>query len=297
VGTGQVGWGWSFGGERRAAVLNLTASADLHNYWGGSIRLDHELPALQTEALRGGPALLMPSRDAAALSLYTDTRRTSQATLDVKGFREGGTGSHGLAVTPTLALRPADRLLLSLGPSVEWTGNAWQYVDAPVAAGRPRYVLGRLEQTTTSLTARLDYSFSPRLTLQVYAQPFASEGRYDAYKEVADPRGARTADRVRGLGPGQVSADPAGLRIDFGPDGSALLPDPSYRVRDLRANVVLRWEYRPGSTLYVVWSQDRHAALDDGPPFAPARDLLGVLDARPLNTLLVKLSYWFAPRR
>lgn len=296
VGSGQLAAGWSFGGERRAAVVNLFANADLRSYWGGSLSYDHELPALQTEALRGGPALLLPSRDALALSLYTDSRRTSQLSLDVKGFREAATGSRRLSLAPTLSLRASDRLALSLGPSFEWTTDGWHYVGTAVAAGSPHYVLGRLEQATASLTARLDLAFSPRLSLQLYAQPFASRGRFDELQQVAEPRAARTADRLWPFGPGQVAEGPAGLRLDLGPDGSALLPDPSYRVRDLRANLVLRWEYRPGSTLFVVWSQDRHADLAGEPGFAPGRELLGAFDAPPRNTLLVKLSYWFAPR-
>jgi hypothetical protein len=297
VGSSQVGWGWSFGGERRAAVVNLNANGDLHSYWGGSLSLDHELSALQTEALRGGPALRMPARDALSLSLYTDSRRPSQVTLDLRGFREPATGSRSAAVSPALSLRACDRLSLSLGPSLERTTNAWQYVGAPAPAGQPHYILARLEQTTASLTARVDLAFSPRLTLQLYAQPFASRGRFGEYKEVVAPRASRTADRVRLLGQDRVSTGPDGLRLDLGAGGIATVADPAYHVRDLSTNLVLRWEYRPGSALYVVWSQERHGVPAGEPGFAPAREVLGAFDPRPDDTFLVKLSYWFAPRR
>jgi uncharacterized protein DUF5916/cellulose/xylan binding protein with CBM9 domain len=279
IGSSQIGAGWSFGGERRAAVFNLTASADLMSYYGGSVRWDHELPALQTEALRGGPALLMPSRDALALSLYSDTRRTTQATLDVSAFREAATDSGQVVVTPGVSLRPADRLAFSLGPSLAWTANAWQYVGAVPAAQGTRYVLGRLEQRTASLTLRADLAFTPRLTLQLYAQPFASRGSFGSFQEVAAPRAPRVEDRVRPLGP-----------------GAAGLPDPGYHVRDLRANLVLRWEYRPGSALFAVWTQQRHDSGSE-PFLGPARELWGTFRAAPDNSFLLKVSYWLAPRK
>jgi len=277
LGSSQFGGGWSFAGERRAAVANLTASADFDNYWSGSLSVDHEWPALQTEALRGGPALLRPARDAVAASLVTDTRRVSQLAIDVRAFRETETGSHQLGLGPLLSLKPADRLAVSVGPVLDWTTNGWQYVGAP-APGRPHYVVARLRQTTVSLTTRVDFAFSPRLTLQLYAQPFASAGRFDRYAEVVSPRAARTADRVRA----------------FDPD--ATLPDPEFHVRDLHANLVLRWEYRPGSALFVVWSQERQATLA-GPFTHALGEVFGPFALPPADTVLVKLSYWFTPRR
>ena len=277
VGSSQIGAGWSFGGERRAAVFNLAASADLVSYYGASLRWDHELPALQTEALRGGPALLMPSRDALALSLYSDTRRVTQATLDVGAFREPATDSSQLVVTPGLTVRPADRLAFSLGPSLAWTTNAWQYVGTQASPDATRYLLGRLEQRTVSLTMRADLAFTPRLTLQLYAQPFASRGTFGPFQEVASPRAPRVADRVRPL-----------------EGGAAGLPDPDYHVRDLRANLVLRWEYRPGSALFAVWTQQRH---DSGrePFLGPARELWDAFGSPADNSFLLKASYWLAP--
>ena len=278
VGSSQVGAGWSFAGDRRAAVLNLTANADLRNFWGGALAWDHEWPALQTEALRGGPPLLVPGRDAFSLSTYSDTRRVSQGTLDLRAFREPSTGSHQLYVAPSLSLRPQDRLALSLGPSLSWTTNRWQFAGTASSDSGPRYVLGRLAQETVALTLRADLAFSSRLTLQLYAQPFASRGQFDAFQEVVAPRAARVDDRLRPLA------------------GELPVPDPSYRVRDLRANLVLRWEYRPGSALFVVWTQARHdgTGADFG---SPVRELWDAFRPPADNKVLLKVSYWFAPRR
>jgi hypothetical protein len=258
LGSNQLAWGWSFGGERRAAVLNATGTFDLHNYWGGSLSFDHERPALQVEALRGGPALLMPPRDAGTVQLYSDTRRASQATLAAQAYQDHGNGSFGWTVAPAVLVRLSDRLSFSVGPTFERTVNAWQFVSTTSPSGPP--IVARLDQTNTGVTTRVDLAFSSKLTLQLYAQPFRSHGDYSDYGAVVAPRAPRTADRVSRL------PEPTGDDADF-------------RVTDLRANLVLRWEYRPGSALFVVWTQARHDER--------------ITDPERANVLLAKLSYRF----
>jgi Domain of unknown function (DUF5916)/Carbohydrate family 9 binding domain-like len=273
IGSNQIGGGWSFGGERRAAVVNANASVDLHNYWSGALSLDHELPALQVEALRGGPALLMPARDAATLTVSSDSRRSSQWLFAGKAFRDHALGSGGISLAPSAAVRVSDRFAFSLGPSFERTVNAWQFVVRdPGAEGRS--IVGRLDQTSLSLIGRFDLAFSNALTLQLYAQPFVSRGRFDRYQRVVAPRAPRVQDRVS-----EVAL------------GSLPVTDPSFSVADLQVNLVLRWEYRPGSRLYVVWTQSRHHRQADASLRFP-RDAFDGLGVAPTNALLVKLSYW-----
>jgi hypothetical protein len=272
IGSSQIGGGWSFGGERRAAVVNANASVDLHNYWAGALSFDHELPALQVEALRGGPALLMPARDAVTLTVSSDSRRSSQWLLVGKGFHDHALGSGGLSLSPSAAVRMSDRLSFSLGPSFDRMVNAWQFVAREPGAGG-RSIVGHLEQTSLSLIGRFDLAFSSALTLQVYAQPFLSRGRFDRYQVVLAPRAPRVQDRVSPMVTGLPVADP------------------SFSVADLQLNVVLRWEYRPGSRLFVVWTQSRHDRSPDASQRFP-RDAFDSLGVAPTNALLVKLSYW-----
>ncbi len=303
VGSNQLAWEWSYAGERRAALFDVSASGDLESFWGGSVSFDHELAALQPEALRGGPALRLPPRNAFAVSIYSDTRRMSQFTFDAKALRESATEGRALTLSPAVTFRPNDRLTLTLAPAFDSTTNPWQYVGAPSSSGEapgsgPRYIVARLDQRTLSLTARADLAFTSHLTLQIYAQPFVSAGRFDRYGEVVAPRAPRVEDRVRLFDAGKVTSGDGTVRIDADPGtGSPLLvADPAYHLRSLRANVVLRWEYRPGSTLYAVWTQSREDTRAS-PFFDGAGDIVRVFGARPDNVFLVKLSYWFAPRR
>jgi hypothetical protein len=167
-------------------------------------------------------------------------------------------------------------------------------------------VFAPLEQTTLAIDTRLNVTFSPRLTLELYAQPFASSNDFGGLKELRSPR---TFDFDRyGVDAGAVTTDAAGTST-VDPDGAG--PAPSFKVTDrdfdltsLRGNAVLRWEWREGSTLYVVWQQDRSERLSGLQAGLRGRDV-GSLDlgssvgdlfaVRPSNVLLFKVSYWLNP--
>ena len=179
-----------------------------------------------------------------------------------------------------MSFRLASRFSGSLGARWSETVNEDQWhsnVGAPGAEGT-RYTFARLEQTTVSLTSRLNYTFTPSLTLQVYAQPYVSTGRYTDWKELADPRAKRLANRY------VPYESPTGA----GPGG--------FRFMQFRSNTVLRWEYRPGSTLFLVWAQGRQA-YEEGEPwqFDSGRDPRALFERHPDNTLLLKVAYWLNP--
>jgi len=167
--------------------------------------------------------------------LYSDGRRPFQLTLDVSHSQEGGTGSHSLTLSPVVTWRATDRLAFSLGPAYERIVNGWQYVTQvpkTTAAASVHYVLARLDQTTLSLVSRADFAFSRKLTLQLYAEPFLSAGRYSLFKQVREPRAARVADRVTALDRNATSD----LSFD----------NPDFNLKAFNLNLVWRWEYRPG---------------------------------------------------
>ena len=297
IGSNQIGAGWSFGGERRATLADSYLTFSLRNYWSGSLTMGHELPALSLEELRGGPALRLPSRTAMAAALTTDSRRPFLIGLSGTQSFEPGSGSHQIGLSPSVTWRAADRLALSLGPEYLHRVNGWQYVGQPGELTQPdrvHYVLARLDQSTASLTTRLDYAFSPRMTLQLYAQPFVSAGRYTEFKEVQDPQARRAEDRLMRFAASRIVLDPANgqYRVDANGDGTSDFgfANPDFNRKSFNANVVFRWEYRPGSTLYLVWTQRRAGESGDG-DFRLGRDITRLFDAPATNVLLVKASY------
>lgn len=291
AGFDQLGAGWDFGGERRATVVSASALAELPNYWDITLGARHELAALSTDALRGGPALLLPPREAVSGTITSNARSTSQLTLTASAWWEPATASRSSTIAPQLVVRASDRLRFTIGPSWTQTVYAWQFVDQAFAAPSPLDILARVRQETVSLTGRAIYAFSPSLTLELYAQPFVSAGRYDAFEAVADPRAPRVGDRVVRLTPDQLQYDRQTRRYTVVRGGNqALFDDPSFNAKSLNANAVLRWQFHPGSTLFVVWSQQRSIDGADG-SFELSRDASQLFAAPASNTLLIKLSY------
>ncbi|HEV2149033.1 MAG TPA: DUF5916 domain-containing protein [Longimicrobiaceae bacterium] len=288
---------WSYGGERVETAVGGTANFQLLNYWGGHGGAEYYVEALSTDALRGGPALRTPGKLHTWLGLNSDQRRRVSGGLFADLFLEDETDGLSFQLGPTLAYRPSARMELSLGPSAAWNVVPWQYVAERQAGGKPRYVVGRLDQQTASLTARLNYTFTPDLTLQLYAQPFISAGEFTEFQVADAPRAGRLAERFRRLGEGELVRDPTNraYRVDLDGNGAAdfSFPDRDFHFKEMRSNAVLRWEYRPGSALFVVWSQGRSASDPDG-GLRLARDARRLLSVEETNVLLVKLSYWLS---
>lgn len=291
VGSDNLGFGWSSAGELRAAVVNGFLAFDLRNYWGGMASVDYELAALSTELLRGGPALLMPPRVNWWVGLYSDTRRTMRLHVEGSGGFEPSIGSRSATVSAAGHGRLSEKLELSLSSLVSYREEAWAYVGTSIGHAR-RYILGRLSQRTADVTMRLDYSHSPTLTLQLYAQPFLSAGRYRDFREVMSPRAPTPSERVRTFDPRGVSrsSDRTRLLVDEDGDGSpdVTTANPDFRKMEFNLNAVFRWEFRPGSSLFVVWTQDQR--YNDRDTRRPWKDVDLLLHAPSASVLAVKLT-------
>lgn len=288
--------GWSTGGEHLSTVVSLSGAVELNDLWGGDAGFDQELPALSTSVLRGGPAMRLPSLTMAWADLHSDARRPLSLQLSTSAWREAESSGRGWSVSPTFTLRPSSRVELTVGPALNRNEDAWQYVATPTAAGAPRYIFGRIAQTTASLTTRVDYTFTPRLSLQLYGAPFVSAGRFSRFRMVTDPRARRFADRFHTFGAGELSRDAATRRWAADLDGNGApdlsFADPDFSIRQFRSNAVLRWEYRPGSTLYLVWTQSRDSTDALG-AFRPAHDAAALLAAKATNVVTAKISVYF----
>jgi hypothetical protein len=158
-----------------------------------------------------------------------------------------------------------------------------------------RYVFAGLDQTEISFTTRLNVILSPRMSLQMYLQPLLSVGTYTGFKEAAAPR---TYDFLRyGQDTGTITydAEEGAYLVHPGPGGTGnpfLIPNPDFNYTSLRANTVFRWEFKPGSTLYVVWTQEREDETSDG-QLAFNSDISRMMRAPGDNVFMVKMSYWF----
>lgn len=295
LGSDEVGVGWDTHGERRAEVLGLHGGFDLNNRWSLYATVHHEWSALSLETLRGGPGLLLPPRTTWTLAGASDWQRRWQLSWSLSGFSERGSGSRDLTAGPALSAIVSNRLTLATGPAVEWTRSGWQYVSSAPAFGIMHYVLGAAREVSTSWTFRADYAFSAHLTLQLYAQPFIASAAYGSFQEVVAPRAAVPSDRLRPI-VAVLDSSTQQYGVDVNGDGKPdySFANPAVNEKDFNATMVLRWEFRPGSAFFLVWTQQRNASTTDG-SYQLGRDVRRLFNEPATNVLLVKISYWWAP--
>lgn len=282
---GNLWDGRDFGGRSTSLGGNVNFNARLLSYWGFYGGAEHDLASLSTGALRGGPAIVRTPSTSGWWGVYSDGRKRLSGELSFHAGREGETGAFSWGSSLYLGWRPTPSATISLSPFYSRNRSGWQYVARPVdAAGARHYVFGDLDQQTVGMSARISQTFTPTLSLQVYAQPFISAGGFTGYREVADPRAKRFADRFAPLA-AATDAD-GGLAAN-----GVAWSNPDFDYRAFNLNAVLRWEYRLGSTMYFAWSHSRDGAVDDG-RFRLWHDTGALFGYTPTNVFLVKVNWW-----
>ncbi len=294
-------WTWNYGNESQGDGWQAAASAQFRNFWRSSLKLTYAKRVWDDKLTRGGPTVIRPGNVGVNAAATSDTRRRIALSLGAS-YTDREFGASTAATDAQVVWRPVPALTLSAGPTVSHNIVAAQYlatVAAPLATATygSRYVFGELDQTEVAMTTRISLVTSPRTSLQVYLQPLVSAGDYGAIKEVAAPK---TFDFFRyGIDGGTIAESGGRLVIDpdaGGPAAPFSLAKPDFNVRSLRANAIFRWEFRPGSSLYVVWTQQRRETVASG-EFDLGSSVSRVFTAPADDVLLVKVSYWFGTRR
>ncbi len=290
---------WNYDGDRTEAALQTFFAMELPNYWNIRIMGIHNAAAFDDRLTRGGPVVKKDGYDVASINVSTDARAAAVFDLGIQGARGLSDGTRFLQVTPGLALKPAANVFIQLSPSYRHDENAAQYVtsvDDPAATAfyGERYVFAYITTNTVSLDTRVNWTFTPNLTLQLFAQPFIASGDYSSFREYAAPRTLQ--QNVYGRDAGTIAydnqdnvytVDPDGA----GPAGTFTFDNPDFTDRALRGTAVLRWEYRPGSTLFFVWTQQRSGSSASG-AFDFGRDGGAIFRDRPMNVFQIKATYW-----
>lgn len=196
--------------------------------------------------------------------------------------------------------QPTNTINLSLITEYERNPNKTQYVTETSFNGSPRYILGEIDNESLSMTLRLNYSINPNLTIQYYGQPFIFNAKYSNFNYVNNSVAEDLNERVSWYGPNQISfneeTDQSGAfyNVDEDRDGATdySFADPDFSFVQFRSNLVVRWEYIPGSEIFLVWSQGITGVGDPNNDFDTIIDTQ-LLRKRPQNTFLIKATYRF----
>ena len=266
---------WNFGRDLQSAQLAANAGVTWPNFWESELSGTYDFRRQDMRLTRGGPSMERPAAWGLALETETSDATQTQGRFEVA---YGGTEDRGLnfEASTSITLRPAPQWQVSIGPSYSREVETQQYVTTRAGGGTAtyggRYIFGTIDRSTYAAEIRFNYTFKPDLTLDFYGEPFAASGRYTRFGELAAARGRLL-----------LPVDPALLGLDE-----------DFKVRSFRSNVVLRWEWRAGSTIYLVWQQDRESELAQRNR-AGAGDLFRSFGAEGDNIFAVKASFWWAP--
>jgi len=291
----------NFGGDVNDAQVHLSGFMQLPNYWGMGVYAQYRPEVYDERLTRGSATVRRADQRFFDWNINTDGRKLMVFGLDVfHGNR--GDGSHEEGVNFSFRYRPRSNIQLSMAPSWSRSELATQYVtafdDASATAfyGR-RTVFAGLSQQTFSMDTRLNVTFSPTLSLEMFAQPFVSTGEYHDFREFDAPRGLRTTEFGSRITP---QTDESGREVSYLLDADGdpstdpfSFGNPDFNFRSLRGSAVLRWEYRPGSTLFFVWQQQRSGSEPFG-DFEFGRDAGAVFREHPDNVFVIKASYYFS---
>ena len=289
---------FNFDGLRTDEQLQAYYGMQLPNYWNLRSFAIHRPTVDDDRLTRGGPVVKRTGYDFGHLQLSTDARQRAVFDMSVETSRGIDADTRSLTLSPGMALKPAASVFVQISPTFNVDEDAAQYVTTvadPTATAfyGNRYVFSYIRTHTVSVDTRVNWTMRPDVTLQLFVQPFVASGAYTQFREFAAPRTVRKVD----YGPGQISYVDSTRTYTVDPDGSTgaaqpfTFQNPNFTVRSLRGTAVLRWEYHPGSALFLVWTQQR-AGGDDAGDFRIRRDYSALLRERPDNVFLIKATYW-----
>jgi len=286
---------YDFGGNKIWEGGLASIQGQFLNYWSFQMMLAYNPNTISNTLTRGGPLAVIPYGYQVDFQGETDSRRPIVFQTQNSYYRRPGESSD---ITSSLSIRwkPRSNISLSLGPVVEFSRGELQWVTKVVdplmtATYGARYVFGWIDQKVLGSEIRLNWIFTPKLSLQLYLQPYLAVGRYDRFKELAKSKayqyniygeGGSTVSFADGI----YSVDPDGP----GPAAPFAFGNPDFNVKSLRGTIVLRWEYLPGSLLYLVWTQNRADFAHPG-DLRFGRDLGDLISAPGDNIFLLKVSY------
>ena len=283
---------WNFGGTRRFTGVSPRVSVEWPNFMRNSLFLFRQVGGTDERLTRGGPPAEGTDAWGARLGWRTNPRSPNQ--LDgYLYYRREELGGWSGTVSGGASVRPSPDLRLEFSPRLSVGEDPRQYVttlpDGPDATGGRRYVFARIHRTTLTGELRMDYAFSPGLSLELFAQPFAASGDYHGFGELARPGDKR----LRRYGEGEsriVEREDGAIRVEQ--DGDRFtVPEPDFNRFSFRSTAVLRWQWRPGSTFYLAWQQDRRERRGVGTAVGPG-GWIEPFEATGNQAVTAKMTYW-----
>lgn len=287
---------WNYGGDLTNARYNLDFRLLAKNFWNYRISTTMTNEFITPTLLRGGPGLKLPGRTSIYAKLGSNETK-AYSLLITHYFSEANDDSEVYhSTTFNQKWRPKNNLSLSLDTEFTNIVRDFQYVNTLKVDGVNKYILGNIDSNNLTLTYRMNYSLSPTLSIEYYGQSYISAGKYSKFREVTDSRAKKYEDRFNRFNSENLSYnDNSNTYTVENNNGSSdySFTNPDFNFRQFRSNLVLKWDFSPGSNLFLVWSQER-TGWDKFGNFSFDRDINSLFNLYPDNILMLKINKWFS---
>jgi len=285
---------WDYEGNHNLLQWNVNSWVNFKNNWFGNLGFNYRPISHSNTALRGGPRLRNSTFVNYWNNIGTDNRKKVRFSISHNGGKAVDNSFNFFNIRPSVSYQPINSLRISLTPSYNINNDKLQFVDNIEVGNETKYINAKIEQRTLSMSLRVNYTINPNLTIQYWGQPFVSRGRYSNFKSVIDAQANNFENRFTRYTDAQITLDNENGVYNVIEDTNTTFSfdKPDFSFVQFRSNLVVRWEYVPGSEIFLVWSQ---GVTGDG---NPANDLFRNLDNQILgqekdNTFLIKATYRF----
>ena len=289
---------YNFDGKNTSNGIWAAGFFQFNNYYSIDLRASHNFSAFNDRWTRGGPSVKLPSEASFSIYASTDSREKIIGHLNSR-YAYDANGTQNYSIGLDIQWKPSSQIDISFGPEYDRRQEQRQWVDSfedPMAINtyRSRYVFAHIDQKTISGNIRMNWTFTPQLSLQLFLQPLFAVGAYSNFMELAEA-GTNNYNKF-GSGNSSIVYDNENDEYTVNPDINAnaeeiTFGNPDFNFKSLRGNLVLRYEMLPGTILYLVWSHDRSNDADAG-NFNFRRDLTNLWKAETNDIILLKFSYW-----
>lgn len=286
---------WDFGGNHTADVFEGNGEINFKNFWnfhaGGSLMFN----TISNDLLRGGPSIKLPAEINGYFMVSSDSRKRITFSTHINVSVNFNRSSHSFSAEESISYKPSNSLSITVSPDYTSSFTELQYISKAAYGAEDRFLYASIDRKVFNTSFRVNFNLTPDLTIQYWGQPFVASGKYYNYKYITNPMSDKYVDSFHVYTGSQISFEKdQDFSIDENLDGSAdySFEKPDFNIQEFLSNFVIRWEYSPGSSIYLVWSQTRSDSKDIG-EMDLAKNVSNLFSGRPYNVFLVKFSYRF----
>jgi hypothetical protein len=287
-------WAWNFSGANINSGADINSWGQFKNYWHAHVDLTREGYALDWSELRGGPAIMIPGQWHYHIGVSTDSRKKVYFSLSANNHIYEQNEGNSVNLNMGVYYQPFSFLKLSVNPGYSQSTSGLIYVNDLPINNKDLYIVSSINQKQVSANIRISLSFTPDLSFEYWGQPFMFSADYYGYKKVLNPNQKDFNSQFYKYSGSQLQYNATDnqylIHDPADPETTITLDNPDFSVVEFRSNMVLRWEFVPGSTLYMVWAQSNNDSYSTG-LFNFSNSLADLTSTKPTNVFLVKFSY------